>query len=373
MDQAPRRVPDRRRLLCLLAALTTAPGSALGQTRKPPVPAARAPRPALTRVLPFQSAPFPYRGPGDDDKAPFFNVIAGDGQRRGRVTPRGEILWADQAYADAGVLLHVPAGFDPRKPARLVVFFHGHGSSIDRAVADMQIDRQVAQAEVNAVLLAPQFAREAADSSPGKFWRPGAFARFLDEAAARLTDAIAANRAERPGIAAALRAAPVTLVAFSGGYKPAAFVLDRGGANARIAGVLLLDALYDEEERYARWFAAHRARSFLVSLYTESTASRQAILMAKLSPHPVATTLPAAIRPGTAAFVAAGQVERHARFVLDGPPREPVRLVLSAAKAPAPKPAAVPTAAPKPPASPPRAVPRPSGTPPPPGAPTAAR
>jgi hypothetical protein len=238
------------------------------------------------------------------------------------------------------VLLHVPASFDPRRPVRLVVFFHGHGSSIDRVVAEMEIARQITQADINAVLVAPQFAREAADSSAGKFWRPGAFARFLEEAALRLTDAAAQNRQERPVIASAIRRAPVILIAYSGGYKPAAFVLDRGGATARIAGVLLLDALYDEEDRYARWFTASRARSFLVSLYTESTAGHQATLMESLRRRRIAvgTQLPAAIRPGTAAFVACGSIQRHGRFVLDGPPHDPIRMVLAATRPPPPPP-----------------------------------
>jgi hypothetical protein len=39
---------------------------------------------------------------------------------------------------------------------------------------------------VNAVLVAPQFAVNAADSSAGKFWEPNGFKRFLDEAAIQL-------------------------------------------------------------------------------------------------------------------------------------------------------------------------------------------
>ncbi len=324
----------------MLAGLAALPAGALAQTR--PAPPVRPQRQAITRIQPFQSAPFPYRGPGDDGRTPFFNVVDGANKRRGRAIASGEVLWEDVGYADAGVFMHVPAAFDPRRPARMVVFFHGHGSSIDRVASDMELTRQLAQADINAVLVAPQFAREAPDSSPGKFWRPGAFARFLEEAALRLTDAASVTRAERPVIAAALRRAPVILIAFSGGYKPAAFVLDRGGAAARIAGVILLDALYDEEERYARWFAATRARSFLISLYTESTATRQAILMDRLRQRRIAigTTLPAAIRPGTAAFVDCGSIRRHGRFVLEGPPQDPVRVLLAATRPPPPAPRA---------------------------------
>ncbi|TWT15327.1 alpha/beta hydrolase [Reyranella sp. CPCC 100927] len=353
MSGGPRTILDRRGLVRLLFGLTLLPVSALAKpppkSSPRPKPQAAAPAPAkplpppvprqaVTRILPFQSAPFPYRGLAEDGRTPFFNVS--QGKRRGRTAPNGEVLWEDTVYADAGVLLHVPASFDPRKPARLVVFFHGHGSSIDRVVSDMEIVRQITQADINAVLIAPQFAREAADSSAGKFWQPGAFARFLEEAVVRMTDAAAVNRAERPVVAAALRAAPVILVAFSGGYKPAAYVLDRGGATGRVSGVLLLDALYDEEDRYARWFTTARARGFLVSLYTDSTAPRQAILMDRLRQRHVAfnTALPGAVPPGTAAFVACGSVYRHGRFVLDGPPRDPVRTVLAATRPPPPPP-----------------------------------
>ncbi|HEX2890906.1 alpha/beta hydrolase [Vineibacter terrae] len=357
MPGGPRAILDRRGLVRLLIGLAALPASALAappakppsrskaptgpkpaSARPKPPPPAPLPRQAITRILPFRTAPFPYRGPGEDGRSPFFNVA--QGRRRGRTTASGEVLWEDTTYADAGVLLHVPASFDPRKPVRLVVFFHGHGSSIDRVVSDMEIVRQVTQADINAVLIAPQFARLAADSSAGKFWQPGALARFLEEAAVRLTDAASVNAADRPVVAAALRAAPVILVAFSGGYKPAAFVLDRGGATGRIVGVLLLDALYDEEDRYARWFTAARRRGFLVSLYTDSTAPRQAILIDRLRQRGVGigTALPATVQAGTAAFVPCGSIMRHGRFVLDGPPHDPMRVVLTATRPPPPPP-----------------------------------
>ena len=41
---------------------------------------------------------------------------------------------------------------------------------------------------MNAVLVAPQFALDALNSSAGNFWTPGDFARFLDEAASRMAE-----------------------------------------------------------------------------------------------------------------------------------------------------------------------------------------
>ena len=46
---------------------------------------------------------------------------------------------------------------------------------------------------------------------------------------------------------------PVILVAYSGGYLPAAFALAQGGAGERVRGVVLLDALYGEEDKFADW------------------------------------------------------------------------------------------------------------------------
>ena len=43
---------------------------------------------------------------------------------------------------------------------------------------------QLEASGLNAVLVAPQFAVDALDSSAGHFWLPGAFAAFMDEAAA---------------------------------------------------------------------------------------------------------------------------------------------------------------------------------------------
>ena len=69
----------------------------------------------------------------------------------------------------------------------MVVFFHGHGANLARDVRDrQQVPAQITAAGTNAVLVAPQFAVDAADSSAGKFWEPNGFRRFLDEAAVKL-------------------------------------------------------------------------------------------------------------------------------------------------------------------------------------------
>ena len=154
---------------------------------------------------------------------PFLN--AGDQSRRGHVNFRGHVLWESQTFSDDRVLLHIPPGFDPRRPAVMVVFFHGHGANLARDVRDRQlVPAQITGAGANAVLVAPQFAVDAANSSAGKFWEPNGFKRFLDEAAVKL-----AYMYGDPRSAAAFSRMPIVIVAYSGGFGPTLSVLDRGG------------------------------------------------------------------------------------------------------------------------------------------------
>ena len=178
---------------------------------------------ALTNLVDFETAPFPYHGAMPGSGRPFLN--AGDQSRRGHTNFRGHVLWESQTFSDDRVLLHIPPGFDPRRPAVMVVFFHGHGANLARDVRDRQlVPAQITGAGANAVLVAPQFAVDAADSSAGKFWEPNGFKRFLDEAAVKLAYMYGDSRS-----AAAFSRMPIVIVAYSGGFGPTLSVLDHGG------------------------------------------------------------------------------------------------------------------------------------------------
>ena len=111
--------------------------------------------------------------------------------------------------------------------------------------------------------------------------------------------------------------ASVVIVAYSGGYLPAAYALDRGGANHRIKGVILMDALYGEEDKFANWFAARRSQAFLLSAYTDSTKDENATLQGLLANKriPFTKTMPRSLSAGTAAFIATGGLDMHGDFV----------------------------------------------------------
>ena len=93
---------------------------------------------ALTSLVDFETAPFPYHGTMPESGRPFLN--AGTEGHRGHVNFRGHVLWESQTFSDDRVLLHIPPGFDPKRPAVMVVFFHGHGANLAQDVRDRQPD-----------------------------------------------------------------------------------------------------------------------------------------------------------------------------------------------------------------------------------------
>jgi hypothetical protein len=256
----------------------------------------------------FKNSAFPYHG---DVPAggPFLNVD--ENGRLGHQSPRGGVHWENETYNDRHVLVAASPNFDPKAPGVIVVYFHGNNATLARdVVGRQQAPRQVVASRLNAVLVAPQMAVDARDSSAGNFWRAGAFAAFLDEAEAKIA------RFYPNATHADFARYPVVIVAYSGGYLPAAFSLAHGGARERIKGVVLLDALYGEPDKFARWIEQERGRAFFVSAYSSSSKPENVALRARLERDgvPTVTGVPATIGSGLVAFVDAGDVA-HEDFV----------------------------------------------------------
>jgi hypothetical protein len=236
---------------------------------------------------PFQSAPFPYRGivPGDEthDDAPFLD--AKTGSRRGHTTPRGGVYWEDETYTESNL---------------------------------------------NAVLVAPQLAIDALDSSAGGFWQSGAFARYLREADHKLA-VLAGDGMSAEDFAHM----PVILVAYSGGYLPAAWALEVGEANRRIAGVVLLDALYGDTEKFAGWIEDHQESAFLFSAFTQSSAPSNGALQDQLMRDglDLALDLPPCLEAGDIVFLETGPNVVHNDFVTEAWTKDPLKRVFDRIRA----------------------------------------
>jgi hypothetical protein len=283
-----------------------------------PLPAAK------TALVPFEVTPFPYRGEVPEKSKLFIDVVEGD--RLGHYSPRGgTTYWEDQTYSDKRVLLHIPKGFDPRQPALMVVFFHGNEATLSRDVRGRQdVPRQISESGLNAVLVAPQFAVNAADSSAGRFWEPGVFAQFVAEAGERLSTLYGDERTR-----GAFHAAPIVLAAYSGGYHPVAFTLQWGGVDDRLRGLILLDALYGDVEKFAGWLE-RRPPAFFVSAFGKAARQENGALQRMLGERGVRfqSTLPATLARGSVAFIAARDEVKHNDFVTRAWVGDPLKVVL---------------------------------------------
>jgi hypothetical protein len=276
-------------------------------------------------LKPFESAPFPYDGLNPSTGKPFLDVDLNG--RRGRHSPRtNAVHWADETYADNRVLLYLPKGFRAAAPAVMVVFLHGNGATLERDVIERQkVVRQLALTGLNSVLVAPQLAADAFDSSAGKLWQPGAFRRLLEEAAAEL------GRLHGNALAEAIfQAMPVVLVAYSGGYLPAAYALHHGGADDRIAGVAILDGLYSDHDKFTAWIE-RRGHAFFFSAWTKSSAEGNRELARLLAERGIEAegALGRALAPGSVTLLDVPGDVSHSDFVTRAWTEFPVRDLLS--------------------------------------------
>jgi hypothetical protein len=218
---------------------------------------------------------------------PLFSAAASAQSARAEVRPRLKtqardalgttlVLGLPQApFAGVGddtVIVFVPERyrFQAEEGISALVHFHGHNSSAERALAAHALREQLVDSRQNAVLVVPQLALFAADSSCGRLASAGAFARLLGGA---LSTAARTGRAtlgeshfpERPQLGR------VCLSAHSGGYHAAACSLRHGGVD--VSETYLFDALYAESDVFREWVLARRgdpatSRHKLVSYFT---------------------------------------------------------------------------------------------------------
>jgi hypothetical protein len=124
-------------------------------------------------------------------------------------------------YDDSSVLMVVPRGFKAGAVVDLVFWFHGWHNNIDTALRFYGLARQFAASGVNAILVLPEAARQAADSYAGKLGQEGMFKGLVADVMAELR--------RRQLVASAAVAAHVVVGGHSGGYVAIADILAKGG------------------------------------------------------------------------------------------------------------------------------------------------
>ena len=193
----------------------------------------------------------------------------------------GTTLWlgldhapfAGGGYHDDTVIVFVPSHFrfqDDEGVATLV-HMHGHTTTAERAMVAHQLREQIADSKQNALLVVPQLAVMAADSSCGRLESPGGLVRLLQEVV------VAASHEGRTtlgdtGFPSDAQLGTTCVSAHSGGYHAVACCLRAGGVDVR--ETYLFDALYGEVDTFRDWVVARQGeplhrRHKLVSYFTE--------------------------------------------------------------------------------------------------------
>ena len=166
------------------------------------------------------------------------------------------------------VMVHAPADFDPRAKLDLVVYLHGYSGCLGVLMGDgpsrcrpsdppqtgWNLGARHDDAKTNTLLIVPQLAFMKQSGRPGAFRKPGVFRAFLTE----LLGETLVPQLGGPRTLADV--ASLTLVAHSAGYETALAVLEHGEVAQWVHALVLLDALYGEEERYERFILAHAGK-----------------------------------------------------------------------------------------------------------------
>jgi hypothetical protein len=146
-------------------------------------------------------------------------------------------------YDDSSVLMVVPRGFKAGSKVDLVFWFHGWHNNIDTALRFYGLARQFAASGVNAILVLPEAARQAADSYAGKLGQEGDFRLLVKDVVAEL--------GKRGVVSPDADAGHVIVGGHSGGYVAIADILAKGGRP--VDEVWLFDALYGHVDDFMDW------------------------------------------------------------------------------------------------------------------------
>ncbi len=156
------------------------------------------------------------------------------------------------AYDDATVFLFVPkqARLGKSKRVDFVVHLHGHNTTAEKALKAHKLREQVRESKQSAVLVVPQGPVNAADGDFGKLMLKRGLLRLLDETRQVFERRDVARALGASSLAGSRGNGRVVLSAHSGGYRAAAAMAQRGGANVR--EIYLFDALYGELDAFGR-------------------------------------------------------------------------------------------------------------------------
>jgi beta-lactamase class A len=178
-------------------------------------------------------------------------------------------------YADSSLVVFVPEKLKPSENGvNLIVHFHGHMNDNMGVLEKYRIPQGMIAEGTNAILVLPQGPYRARDSFCGKMEDPGGLQRMVNDVLATM---------KKEEVIKEAKLDKLILAAHSGGYRPVAFCLDRGGLNAHITDLFLFDAFYGNFEFYRAWLLAGKGN--INAAYTDHLAEEHTSFAAALDPQ----------------------------------------------------------------------------------------
>ncbi len=161
-------------------------------------------------------------------------------------------------YSDSSVIIIAPKNFVAKKKVDMIFWFHGWGNNIDSTLIRYGLSRQFAEADVNAVLVLAETAKNAPDSYGGKLEQKNTFHKLVKDVLQKLK--------QMGVISARDGAGNIILAGHSGAYRVMANILQNG--NVPVNQVILFDALYADTGKFIDWLTADKNHRF-IDLYTD--------------------------------------------------------------------------------------------------------
>ncbi len=160
-------------------------------------------------------------------------------------------------YSDSSVIIIIPKKFKAKKKVDMIFWFHGWNNNIDTALIEYGLSRQFAEADVNAVLVLAETAKNAPDSYGGKLEQKNTFDKLVKDVLQELVHMHVISARDRAG--------NMILAGHSGAYRVMANILQNG--NVPVNEVILFDALYANTDKFMSWLTADKNHRF-INLYT---------------------------------------------------------------------------------------------------------
>lgn len=169
-------------------------------------------------------------------------------------------------YSDSSITVFVPTHLkETESGTNVIVHFHGHMNDNMGVLERYRMPQAMIARKTNAVLVLPQGPYRARDSFGGKMEDREGLKNMVNDVLKMLV---------REEVITSPKLNKLVLSAHSGGYRPVAFSLDRGGLNNHLTDLFLFDAFYGNHDFFRNVLATSNAS--LHAAYTDHLAKEHA-------------------------------------------------------------------------------------------------